>query len=264
MKPRFCPKCGVTEDKAVFVKGFCKKCFLEKENLIQAPISVGIPFCMDCEKIYFKGHMVFGTEKTFLKLLSKQMDTKILDKPSFSIEMHEGDNPLKLRAKVVASGLVDGKELSFEQDFLISLEKKQCSTCKKISAGYFQSRIELRWDVKEQDVKNTLKILKKHAAALKKEGVEDTFISGVAEVKDGVDILLGSYHLAERSIKEIAKKLDSRCRVSKKLLGIDRETSKQRYRSYYKFVIRPAEEKENESGFDTAVEETDEPADEEE
>ncbi len=243
LKPRFCPKCGITEDKSVFYKGFCEKCFLEREHLIQPPLVVNIPYCNDCEKVHFKGHLVFGTDKIIVTMLSKHIDTKHFDKPKFSIEIEDDlHNRFLKRAKVTVVGLVDGKKLSIEQDFVVKFEKKQCETCRKISAGYFQSRIELRWDVKDEDIKITLKILKKNAITLKKEGIENVFISRVAEVKDGVDILIGSYLLVERSIKEIAKKLDSRCRASKKLLGIDRETSRRRYRSYYKFVIKPPEE----------------------
>ncbi|OYT54049.1 MAG: hypothetical protein B6U72_04045 [Candidatus Altiarchaeales archaeon ex4484_2] len=177
----FCPKCGREG------KGLCLDCYLEDNPLY---IEHTVLFLCNCGRTRYKT----SWDRSLEVVLSRVVEDKLVvpgelktigvELESFSLVRN------KIKLKILFSGEYLGEEFKKEVTGEIGLERGNCPFCGRISAGYYESILQLR-------VKNPGKLF---------EGVKSSMVSKVEKVRGGVDIYLISSRYGTRLMGELRNK----------------------------------------------------------
>ncbi len=203
-----CPKCGASEGMKKFVGPFCIDCYKFR---LQIPGRIGIEQCKRCGKMKMRGEWISFSEK------------KISDyaKGKFRGEYTSVDfSPRERKAKFAIER--DGAKIEIEKEVNFGLVSTICSSCNRRSGGYFEAIIQLRGEKRR---------IEKYARIFEKElEGEGTFISRIAEGKDGLDLYVGS----TKAVLSVIKGLGLTYKISTTLAG--QKQGKRLYRTT--FAIR--------------------------
>ncbi len=178
---KYCPKCNRSSDDIRFIGQFCEHCVIDKISA-DLPLEIKIPLCRSCGRI--KTHI------GFIEYNAQSLDDAI----SFSI--HRSDFELALEsfddstntAKVHFQKEVNNELVGFDKDIKIKFTDILCPLCSKERAGYYEAEIQLRGIYSKY-----VKIEKRILDFVNKNG---SFVSGVKEDKNGVNIFIGSRDIA--------------------------------------------------------------------
>ncbi len=226
----FCPRCGT--EKGSFVKGFCVNCFVEKGEIISVPKEIEINACKNCGKIKVSNAWREQVGKSFSGILLPKIKVKELNAVKTEIDLIDSAEG-KPVAKIRVSGTVDGEVLSFEREVLIKQNIGTCPDCSRLSGGYFEATIQLRFEKKSKELMGE-KIKKVESLLLqlsKKEPLAK--VVKIAFVTNGVDLIIGSKSAAKKVIRAMEKTSLQKAVFSTKLQGVDKNTGKTRHRYTY-------------------------------
>lgn len=220
MKEKFCPKCGKETEE--LVEGLCSDCFRE-ENEMEIPGKLEIDICKYCGRIKTGGSWrECSVEEAVEEELKKVMNP---EEGVSEIEVsREGgeDNEFKVSVKSQKSGVELGSEGFIE----VEPDKGVCETCSGKISGYYEAVLQIRGETGK--VRKALNIA---AKAMEESRNDSAFVSDVEEVKNGVNLFVGSQSAA----KQISRRLSSAFKVerksSKTLCG--QEEGQKKYRSTY-------------------------------
>lgn len=197
MPKYFCPKCGKEVNR--LIKNLCKDCFLESLE-IKLP-KIVLKKCKVCGKYY---------EKRFLGEKDELIERK-LKKMLKKLEVKEADYWLNDSLHLKLLFEVDGVELKKEVEVEIKEEKGICRYCSLRLSNYWEAILQIRG--KKEG------ILKEIEEMLKKEKHKLAFISRVVELKNGLDIYLGSKKVA----RKLARKFKgAKVKITRKFYGFKR------------------------------------------
>jgi len=202
-----CPKCGKNNKEKSFVGPFCSDCY---EFKIRIPKHTKVRECKKCGRIKMnKGWTVYNKKKIeeYVKEKFKGGFEKIdyyLD--SFTAVMYFR---------------VEGKLYMVDKKFEPKLEVTVCPECSKKSGGYFEAIIQVRGDQTKID---------KFAMKLEKFLRNTTFITKTKELKEGIDLYVGS----SKAVVNMFRELRMKAKISRKLFT--QKKGKRMYRTT--FAIR--------------------------
>ena len=177
----FCPKCGREG------KGLCLECYLE-----------GNPFYIEhttlllcnCGRTRYKNKWETGLED----VLSHVVEDKLVvpgEIKTVGVELRSFSQVKnKIELKLLFLGKYLGERFKKEVVGEIGLERGNCPFCGRLSAGYYESILQLR-------VKNPQQLF---------EGVESSMVSRMEKVRGGVDIYLTSSRYGVRLMGELRNK----------------------------------------------------------
>ncbi|MFH1234109.1 MAG: NMD3-related protein [Candidatus Diapherotrites archaeon] len=226
----FCPKCGST--KGPFLASFCYSCYLEDHELITVPDSFDIERCVKCGRTRLSGKWVAENNAFIAEFLEKKTKLKEMDDADISVEFEESPKGEQV-AKITARGEVAGKNVTVSKTVLINFKRVACPSCGKISGGYFEAKIQIRWD-SPRDLKKEKSIcaeIARHLAVMR-ETNPMALITEEGEAPNGRDIYIGSNKAARTTLSVIKSKFGAKVQSSAMLAGID-EHGKERYRITY-------------------------------
>jgi NMD protein affecting ribosome stability and mRNA decay len=120
--------------------------------------------------------------------------------------------------------IVNDKKILNKHTFKIKVLFDYCTICSRFKSGYYEGILQIR------NSKNALfdKVIDTVFTAVEKNN--SVFILKVNEIKDGVDIYLGSNKFLKAIGKTLHEKYGGDIKSSKKLFSVDRRTSKEIYR----------------------------------
>lgn len=91
---------------------------------------------------------------------------------------------------------------------------------KEVASNYYEGILQLR-NISEEVIKAVNEMLQKN---------KKVFIAKEEKVKNGYDLYLSSQKFIQHAAKELQRKFGGEVKVSKKLYGLDKQTSKKIYR----------------------------------
>jgi len=226
----FCPKCG--SEKGPFIEGFCSKCFLEDHELLVLPDVLEIEMCAMCNKLKLSGQWHEYNDRTLVEFIAKKIKLKEITNPELNVELTESKHN-ELKAKIKIKGEISGDPAETEKNMAIRWKRVCCPFCGKLSSGFFEVKIQLRWD-SERDEKKEKQIYfeLKHALKELKEKDPLAVITNQEMRKEGQDIFIASGKAARTAILKIKKKFGFKYLHTKKLVGLN-QSGKNRYQFTY-------------------------------
>ncbi|MBN1941353.1 MAG: hypothetical protein JW772_04185 [Candidatus Diapherotrites archaeon] len=222
MPTRFCPNCGTT--KGPFFRGFCKKCFLKKNNLISVPEKILLERCKACGKIRVFGKWVSENPENIEKILLKQVKV-LLEKPEIKFEISDSGKVI-----VSAKGFFENELAEVEAETSLDFAETRCDACMKLISYYHEAIIQIRGDNKKK-LENALDEAREIIANESKRDSLSAIID-FKKSKNGFDLYIGSKRSAVRAARAIASKHNTSPIVSSKLVGVDKK-GKQKKRLTY-------------------------------
>jgi nonsense-mediated mRNA decay protein 3 len=180
---KFCFVCGKKSES--LIKGYCEECYKSKFKLIEVPEEIEVAMCNRCKKINEKNKW---KEAEIDEILKDKI--KILGK-NVKIRFEKNDN-----VKVHAKGFLEGsKEVKEEvHEVKIRIRKRLCSVCFKKSGKYYESIVQIRGSLTDDDMDSIDDIVLERGGFYR---LEDT--------KGGYDFYVSDKSLA-RKIAEFFRK----------------------------------------------------------
>jgi nonsense-mediated mRNA decay protein 3 len=188
--------CGKKTENTL--KGYCEDCYKKQFNLIRVPEEVVVTACSRCRRI---------------KEGKKWKDGDIADKIRDGVKILGKDVRLRIEigdtAKVYAKGYLEGYGKIKEEvhEVKIKVNKQLCSLCSKESGKYYETTIQIRGVMTDDDLNDINDIV------LKRDGYYR-----IKEVKGGYDLFVSSKSLAKKIAEFLMKKYKIRAKMSLKLM----------------------------------------------
>ncbi|VVB98504.1 NMD3 family protein [uncultured archaeon] len=179
-----CPRCGAGEGTKKFVGPFCIDCY---EFTIKIPDKLEMRRCKRCGSVKLRGEWTPFTMKKVTDWVKSKFKGEFT-----SVEFDAEEN------LAVFTIERDGSKVQIEKMINFEVLVDMCPECNKKSGGYFEAIVQLRGN--EARIKKYARIF---AERLEKEG---TFISKVAELKEGLDLYVGSTKAAMSVITRLGLK----------------------------------------------------------
>jgi nonsense-mediated mRNA decay protein 3 len=207
MRKKFCPKCGKEVEQ--LYRNLCGDCFLSKISLIEKiPNKIVVGRCKICGKIYAGEKEFNSVEAAVGSALSKILKQEEIKDAHYRIK--NGAIHLTITLEV------EGLEKQEEKKISLIVRSITCKQCSMKFVGYYQSIIQVRAPQKllssiQKEIENQIELSKPDKLA---------FISKVEPVKNGLDIYVGSKHVASKIAKHIKEKFKANIKISKKLSGV--------------------------------------------
>jgi len=187
---KICPDCGASSNEKEFVGLFCVECYAKRARL-HLPREIVIRVCKRCGR--------FGVRRWSEKISDLEDEVRKLVKGKFDSIDVKVDESGKRCLLTIHFG-----KAKLEKEIKVKLKKSLCDVCQKIARGYYEAIIQLRGEAIEK------------AGELKRELEAKTFISKEVELKNGIDLYVGSTQAAYEALRN----LGLRFRTSKKLWGV--------------------------------------------
>lgn len=212
---RFCPMCGMNTDE--LFEGFCRKCFLEKVDLIQAAQRVQFGVCYDCGRVRLnKFWQAFGSKNEIVRSMALRHTRALrgaelsLVYPDFTIK-GKTEVPVKITAELEgASG-----KISKTKETLLVILPEICPDCSRLRGGYYEGIIQLRGINQEKMQGYVEKAFSKFD-----KSEPNAFISKIEKLGEGVDIYIGSRTAGIKVSSEIRKIYNVDCTITNKIHGM--------------------------------------------
>ncbi|MFW6220540.1 MAG: NMD3-related protein [Nanoarchaeota archaeon] len=187
---------------------------------------VKIEYCRLCKK--FKDKNQYISKEEFKKIFPKLLYSNIAfnHKPNnFYVQDDILDNPNKKETiKIIATAIVNEKEIEEEVALDVSFQKKICDLCSKIKGGYYEGIFQLR-NKENKDYKKVLNEI--DVLVLERKNVA---ITKKIDQKTGTDLYFTDQKLLQAIGQTLYKKYGGTFKKSVKLFSEDRQSSKKVYR----------------------------------
>ncbi len=217
-----CPKCG-KEVKNLMVN-VCKTCYIEKYRLAELPEVIEIDICSKCGSVFDRGQWTYtGTiDDVIVKkiedlLLIHDMADNI--ELSFESDKHSANN-YHIYIRVDASVLNEPVSQSLNTE--IRINYKSCDICSRISGGYYEGIIQIRAQNRiptDDEKEHCMDIMSEVLTNQEKKGDRFSFITDVQELKEGLDVYIGSSKSGRNVCKAIEDELGGSFLESPSLYG---------------------------------------------
>lgn len=163
----FCVKCGGVAKAGVF----CEKCFLGKEKLFTID-DFTLEVCESCGKV--AQHRSANSLKEAIE--QKIKSTNRITKCDISTK----EVGSRVYTKILCEGYIKPlkTKVSQTEKSIVTMRKKKCDSCVKLSGGYYEAVLQVRGENQERVMKKIQKFVRN----------ED--ITSVIKLKEGYDVRL--------------------------------------------------------------------------
>lgn len=224
----FCPKCGKETEN--LVKGFCPDCFLEDNKILEAPNEMKIAHCKHCGKVRLSDKWLVQGKENLEEFVSSQVKPKLVSDPEISISLSPlGDG--RTIATVTVSGSIDGVKLSSSSEIILKPRFVTCDECMKLSAGYHEAILQIRWKKEPKNPDKILEETKKLLSVLKKKHALSEIV-GTSRPKEGIDVMIGSKKAAKKVASAFSKKYQSEIVSSFTVTGATKQGEEKKRLTY--------------------------------
>ncbi len=200
-----CPKCGSLDSDKEFVGSFCVDCYTKHADVFELPHKPTLRMCRVCNRaVVGKDWEVFD-ENNLGEWIASKLKLKV---PLAGIEVWQEDAKNGFTVHCKLSFNSQGGKIVREAHFLVRTNMETCDNCHKRSGGYHEAIIQVRGENKER--------IKRIAEKIVKIAEEESFVSGLEERKEGIDIQVGAKAAAKAALRKIGKTFT----VTHKLVGM--------------------------------------------
>ncbi len=229
----FCPKCG--ETKGQFTSGFCKKCFLEDNKILELAKRIDVSHCKKCGKIRIKGKWFGQSEQGIRQVVESQLKIRQLSNASVSIELAPQDNGTTI-AIVSVNGKIGNDKASVDAQTLLVPKEIVCENCNLLGANYYEAVLQIRFakKMKKEEFDKTLKEIDSLVARLQKADSLSK-ITSIEKIQNGFNVSIGSKRAAKKIVEHFERKHKAKTKSSFTLAGVD-ASGKEKKR--FTFLIR--------------------------
>jgi len=228
VSPLFCPKCGRASEG-----GLCAQCFLERFALVECP-PLKIMTCPICGSCLRSGKWVESDiSDAVISLVKSQLTINpVAEDVHTTLEPEMlGENAINVHVRVDA--MVKGENVSKEHDVIVRIKKESCDRCSRIAGGYYAAIVQVRAEGRFPTPEERLKSKKIAQDVIRRAQKSDrmAFISKVKELREGIDIYVGSAKVGKQISKRIVREFGGTFSESAKLVG--HKDGKNQYRISY-------------------------------
>ena len=231
MSSTVCPKCGKETEK--LYGHVCEECFFKGFDLAQLPLVLHAKICSRCGARFYRGKWqnTGSIEDAVIKTVE---DSLLVHDDADNIEVYIEPrqlNPSMYRIHVDVSANVVGEPVQKELGSEVRIIREACDMCSRISGGYFEGIIQIRGTNRipnPEEISECIRIANMVVRRMQKKGDRLAFIGNSMELKEGVDLYIGSNNTARHICKEIVSELGGSFSESPTLFG--RKDGKDVYR----------------------------------
>jgi nonsense-mediated mRNA decay protein 3 len=237
IQDRFCPKCGKPTEN----EGLCNECQVGSTRWFTCDKRAISTHCPSCDAIKVQSTWTDST---------KERAEIAPDLARSAVHLHpEVKNPVidvtvvdmtvnRSRAYVEIRGELYDKPVADKCMVELVWHKEQCDRCNRISGSYYEGVVQVRADGRlpsKYEIQMAQTIAQQTEDNLQSGGERLSFINDMNEIRDGLDIIIGSQHIGTLICKNIIAKLGGRYTTHPKLVG--EKSGRQLFRITYALRI---------------------------
>jgi len=265
---RFCYRCGISESEGgPLIDGLCQVCFRKENPVLLMESEINTELCQNCGSYKKRGVWVDPKTYELDELIFEVADNALIESLTFDERIREfhivskeeleeiGDLPIGIayvsyepinwhieyfpaivtyNVEVKARIHELQRELHHEKkEIIVYVRQTVCPRCQKFLGGYFEAILQVRAQERE-----LTKEEREEIAKLVQEKVDEImrkdrmgFIQETVELEEGIDFYMGSKGSARKLAQAIRDKYGGEISEAYELVGVDRQTSKEVYRT---------------------------------
>jgi len=217
----FCPKCGNPTN----APGLCTACRIGDKPWFSCEKRVKHVHCPSC------GAMKVGNTWTDSDRPRSELAPEIarsavhfipeVRKPSIEVTIDDL-TVNRSRGNLVIRGTLYNKAVEGTCTVEIVWHKEQCDRCNRISGSYYEGVVQVRAEGRTPsvyEIQTSSSIAQQVEDSLQAGGERLSFISDMHEIRDGLDIIVGSQHIGAQISQRIIAELGGRYTTHPKLVG---------------------------------------------
>ncbi|TXT56595.1 MAG: hypothetical protein BAJATHORv1_20185 [Candidatus Thorarchaeota archaeon] len=222
-----CYQCG----KNAVVDGLCPDCFRKEFPLVRVITPIKVTACKRCGSIKIPGgwKTISGSTDDSIELMNTQATLAVgleVGRLNESVELsidiiNRLDRVLHIDLIAFGKSHEDLTPHEEHHPLEIRFHYATCDTCGMMSGGYHEAILQIRADnreVSEDEMREIMKIVTDMTVS--KYGQDSkAFVTEVAENKFGMDLRIGSEHLAKRIADELESRYLAERKDNYKLIG---------------------------------------------
>lgn len=233
IRDRFCPKCGKPSDS----DGLCAACRVADTQWVACEGRVTSTHCPSCGATK-QVNTWTDTNREREDLAPDLARSAVhfhpdVKKRAIAVRIREL-SPNRSRAFLKISGILYGQPVEKECTVEIAWHREQCDRCNRITGSYYEGIVQVRADGRDMspfEMQKAAAIATQIEDSLQQGGERLSFISDMAETRDGLDITVGSQHIGLVIVQGITAQLGGRYSTHPKLVG--EKNGRQLYRITY-------------------------------
>lgn len=270
MSERFCYRCGISENEGgPLIDGLCQVCYRKENPVLLIEDEINTELCQNCgsykkrgvwvdPKSYELEELIFEVaENALLETLEDSLSDKIreyevvppeeldeiedlpvgraavsFEPVDFHIEYFPAIIVYEVRVKAKTHELQ--RELHDERKRVtVYVRQTVCPRCQKFLGGYFEAILQVRAEdrpLTEEERKAIGKLVEQKVDEIMRRD-RMGFIQDTIEKEEGLDFYMGSTSSARKIAQAIKERFGGTISEAYELVGIDRQTSKEVYRT---------------------------------
>ena len=270
MSERFCYRCGISEEEGgPLIEGLCQVCYRKENPVLLIEGEINTELCQNCGSYKKRGiwvdphsyeleELIFEVaDNALLEALEDSLSDKIREYEVVSMEELDGVKDLPVGKALVAFQPVDWhidyfpaivtyevrvkarthelqRELHDERKHVtVYVRQAVCPRCSKFLGGYFEAILQVRAEgrpLTEDEREAIGKLVEEKVDEIMRRD-RMGFIQDTIEKEEGLDFYMGSTSSARKLAQAIKEKFGGTISEAYELVGVDRQTSKETYRT---------------------------------
>ena len=270
MSERFCYRCGISESEGgPLIDGLCQVCFRKENPVLLIESEINTELCQNCGSYKKRGVWVDPQTYELDELIFEVADNAVIEAIGDSLDervrgfeilpMEELDEVknLPVGRAVVAFQPVDWhieyfpaiityevrvkarihelqRELHDERKHVtVYVRQTVCPRCQKFLGGYFEAILQVRAEdrpLTEEERKAIGRLVEQKVDEIMRKD-RMGFIQDTIEKEEGLDFYMGSTSSARKLAQAIKEKFGGTISEAYELVGVDRQTSREVYRT---------------------------------
>lgn len=221
IKDLFCPKCG----RPTEVEGVCERCRFAGTPWFSCDQRVRCIHCPSCGALK-QVNTWTDTDRERSSLAQDLARSAVhlhpdLKRPRIDIRIDDL-SANRSRAAITLEGILYNEPVQGTCKVEIAWQKEQCDRCNRISGNYYEGMVQVR--ARERipspyEVQTAAAVACEIEESLQTAGERLSFISDMNEIRDGLDIVVGSQHIGLLIARMITAELGGRFTTHPKLIG---------------------------------------------
>ncbi|WP_175058894.1 60S ribosomal export protein NMD3 [Thermococcus sp. 2319x1] len=268
MSERFCYRCGISENEGgPLIGGLCQVCFRKENPVLLIEDEINTELCQNCGSYKVKGTWVdpktYNLEGLIFEVADNALiENLILDERVKEVKIIPKEELEEIEEVPVGTAYVNFEPVKWHTEYFPAIinyevevkarvhkmqrelhhEKKEvtvyvrqtvCPRCQKFLGGYFEAILQVRAEdrvlTKEEKDEISKLVEEKVDEIMKRDRMG--FIQDTVEKEEGIDFYMGSTSAARKLAQAIRDKYGGSISEAYQLIGQDRMTSKEVYRT---------------------------------
>ncbi len=270
MGERFCYRCGISErEGGPLINGLCQVCYRKENPVLLIGDEINTELCQNCGSYKKRGVWVdpksYELEELIFEVAENALLEELEDSFSDKIREYEVVSPEELdeiKDLPVGKAVVSFEPKDFHIEYFPAIivyevrvkakthelqrelhdERKRvtvyvrqtvCPRCQKFLGGYFEAILQVRAEgrsLTEDERKTIGKLVEEKVDEIMQKD-RMGFIQDTIEKEEGLDFYMGSTSSARKIAQAIREKFGGTISEAYELVGMDRQTSREVYRT---------------------------------